>query len=71
MAETPSVESVETEEEFIHVRFRDPDEFDTIRTPDWAENVSPSVNPPTLPNNLSPFPKLTGSRLFSAPKTGD
>jgi hypothetical protein len=35
---------VDTEDEYIHVRFRDPDEFDTIRTPDWAENVADSVS---------------------------
>ena len=38
------VQAVDTEEEYIHVRFRDPDEFDTIRTPDWAENAASSVS---------------------------
>ena len=35
---------VDTEDEYIHVRFRDPDEFDTIRTPDWAANAAGSVS---------------------------
>jgi len=39
-----SVSSVDTEEEYIHVRFRDPDQFDEIRTPDWAENPAHSVS---------------------------
>jgi len=40
----PSVKDVETGEEYIHVRFRDPDEFDEIRTPDWAEKPARSVS---------------------------
>ena len=44
MAETPSIQAVETEDEFIHVRFRDPDDFDTIRTPDWAANAAQDVS---------------------------
>lgn len=44
MADTPDVQSVDTEDEYIHVRFRDPDEFDTIRTPDWAENAAQDVS---------------------------
>lgn len=40
----PQPQSVETEDEYIHVRYRDPDEFDTIRTPDWADNASDSVS---------------------------
>jgi hypothetical protein len=43
MARIPSVQAVETEDEYVHVRFRDPDEFDEIRTPDWAANVANSV----------------------------
>lgn len=39
-----SVNKVETEDEYIHVRFRDPDEFGEIRTPDWAENPAHSVS---------------------------
>ncbi|WP_101295189.1 hypothetical protein [Halegenticoccus soli] len=44
MADIPDVQAVETEDEYIHVRFRDPDQFDTIRTPDWAANVANSVS---------------------------
>lgn len=44
MTDTPSVQSVETEDEYIHVRFRDPDDFDTIRTPDWAANAARDVS---------------------------
>ncbi|WP_207591665.1 hypothetical protein [Halomontanus rarus] len=35
---------VETEDEYIHVRFRDPDQFDEIRTPEWAEDPAHSVS---------------------------
>jgi len=38
-----SPETVEATEDYIHVRFRDPDEFDTIRTPDWASDAADSV----------------------------
>ena len=38
------VQAVETEDEYIHVRFRDPDEFETIRTPDWATNAARDVS---------------------------
>lgn len=44
MAEHPDVEAIETGEEFIHVRFRDPDEFEEIRTPDWAANAARSIS---------------------------
>ncbi|RBI63444.1 hypothetical protein [halophilic archaeon] len=44
MGDVPDVEAVETEDEYIHVRFRDPDEFDTIRTPDWAKNPAQDVS---------------------------
>ncbi|USZ66957.1 hypothetical protein NGM10_09455 [Halorussus salilacus] len=44
MADVPDVQTVETEDEYIHVRFRDPDEFDEIRTPDWAENPAHDVS---------------------------
>ena len=33
----------ETTQDYFHVRFADPDSFDTIRTPDWAENAASSV----------------------------
>jgi len=44
MADTPDVNKVETEDDYIHVRFRDPDRYDEIRTPDWAENPAQSVS---------------------------
>jgi hypothetical protein len=44
MGDTPSIDSVETEDEYIHVRFRDPGQFDTIRTPDWAAHVAQDVS---------------------------
>ncbi|MFP4038601.1 MAG: hypothetical protein ACLFTA_02355 [Candidatus Nanohaloarchaea archaeon] len=40
----PDVEKVELEGEYYHVRFNDPDKFDAIRTPDWAENAATSVS---------------------------
>jgi len=39
----PAVESIDQTDDFVHVRFRDPDAFDEIRTPDWAANVGESV----------------------------
>jgi hypothetical protein len=44
MAQTPGINKVETADDYHHVRFRDPDQFDTIRTPDWAENAASSVS---------------------------
>ena len=44
MADTPDVETVATEDEYIHVRFRDPDRYDEIRTPDWADEPAESVS---------------------------
>jgi hypothetical protein len=41
---SPTVEAVEPGDDFIHVRFRDPDAFDEIRTPDWAANAARSVS---------------------------
>ena len=38
------IQTVEEGDEYIHVRFRDPDEFDEIRTPDWAQEVAESVS---------------------------
>lgn len=40
----PQIEKVETEDDYIHVRFREPNEFDEIRTPDWAEQPAQSVS---------------------------
>ncbi len=36
-------ETVEQGEDYYHVRYRDPDQFDEIRTPDWAEKPAGSV----------------------------
>lgn len=44
MAQPAEVSAVETGDEYIHVRFRDPDDFETIRTPDWAQNAATSVS---------------------------
>lgn len=33
------VQKVETEDEYHHIRFNDPEKFDTIRTPDWAARL--------------------------------
>ena len=38
------IETVDTEDEYIHVRFRDPDNYDEIRTPDWAKDPAESVS---------------------------
>ena len=38
-----SVKSVDESENYYHVRYRDPDDFDEIRTPDWAGNIANSV----------------------------
>ena len=39
-----SADKVELEGEYYHVRFNDPEIFDMIRTPDWADRVSDSVS---------------------------
>jgi len=39
----PTVQSVDQSDDYVHVRFRSPDDFDEIRTPDWAETVGDSV----------------------------
>ncbi len=44
MTDTADVQMVETEDEYIHVRFRDPDRYDEIRTPDWARKPAESVS---------------------------
>ncbi|UPM42734.1 hypothetical protein [Halocatena salina] len=44
MPETPSPEMVEESDNYYHVRYNDPDQFDTIRTPDWAANAAESVS---------------------------
>jgi hypothetical protein len=37
-------EKVEAEDRYFHVRFNDPEKYNVIRTPDWADNVSDSVS---------------------------
>lgn len=44
MADVPEVNAVETEDQYIHVQFRDPDRFEEIRTPDWADEPAESVS---------------------------
>ena len=44
MADHPAPQAVETGDEYIHVQYRDPEEFETIRTPDWADEVSDTVS---------------------------
>lgn len=43
MAQTPSAQTVEESDDYYHVRFRDPDDYSDIRTPDWAEEPAGSV----------------------------
>jgi hypothetical protein len=40
----PQITKVETEDDYIHVRFNEPDQYDEIRTPDWAEEPAQSVS---------------------------
>ncbi|RXK50589.1 hypothetical protein [Halorientalis pallida] len=40
---SPTISAVETTDDFVHVRYRDPDAFDAIRTPDWAAKAASSV----------------------------
>ena len=44
MADVSDIETFETSDDYHHVQFRDPDEFETIRTPDWAANAAESVS---------------------------
>lgn len=44
MADVPDVREVEEGDEYYHVEFRDEDEFEMIRTPDWAANAASSVS---------------------------
>jgi hypothetical protein len=39
VADSPSIETVEGGDDYYHVRYRDPDGFHGIRTPDWAEEA--------------------------------
>lgn len=44
MSDQPTVDLVESGEEYYHVRFRDPDRYDEIRTPEWARQPATSVS---------------------------
>lgn len=43
MPNPPDVKTVEKTDEYYHVRYRQPDDFSDIRTPDWAERPAGSV----------------------------
>lgn len=43
MGQSKEAESVEEADQYYHVRYRDPDQFSEIRTPDWAESPANSV----------------------------
>lgn len=43
MSSHPGVQTVEKSDDYYHVRYRDPDAFSTLRTPDWAANAAGSV----------------------------
>ncbi|WP_259519570.1 hypothetical protein [Halanaeroarchaeum sp. HSR-CO] len=44
MSKIPSVKGVELEDEYYHVRFRDPGDFSEIRTPEWARDAARDVS---------------------------
>lgn len=44
MADIPDINTVDEGDDYYHVEFRDEDMFDTMRTPDWAENAAQSVS---------------------------
>lgn len=39
------VQKVEQGDEYVHVRFRNPEDFATIRTPDWAAHAAQDIAP--------------------------
>lgn len=43
MPRLPRAKSVDLEEDYYHVRFRDPGDFDQIRTPEWATAAASDV----------------------------
>ncbi len=45
MASQLTVEAVEEGDDYYHVRFSDPDEFEEISTPDWAKDPAESEVP--------------------------
>lgn len=40
----PKIKLVAAEEDYFHVRYRPPSQFDQIRTPGWAAKVAHSVS---------------------------
>ena len=44
MSRVPEVKAVELEGDFYHVRFRDPNDFAEIRTPEWATNAAREIS---------------------------
>jgi hypothetical protein len=44
MTDIPDINTVGEGDDYYHVEFRDEDQFETIRTPDWAENAAHSVS---------------------------
>ena len=56
MPRQPQPQMVELEGEHYHVRFRDPDEFSEIRTPEWATEAARDV--------------VTGSKVRTGKRTG-
>lgn len=38
------IERVDLEDDYMHVRFNDPERYETIRTLDWAADVAQSVS---------------------------
>jgi hypothetical protein len=45
MASQLTVKTIERDDEHYHVKFRDPDTFREIRTPNWASNPARAVVP--------------------------
>lgn len=43
MTPIPGPTDVETDGDYVHVRYRDPEHFETLRTPAWAEEAAASV----------------------------
>lgn len=43
MPRIPQPSTVETNGDFLRVRYRDPEEFETLRTPEWARKTAESV----------------------------
>lgn len=43
MARNPTVRSIDLEGDYYHARVRDPENFDEIRTPEWASNAADAV----------------------------